>query len=42
VPYVGWLISLAGLVITIMKGNPGTNRFGPDPLVAQHGADVFA
>ena len=42
VPYIGALISLATLVITIMKGNPGPNRFGPDPLQAEHSADVFA
>lgn len=42
VPYVGTLISLVPLVITMLKGNPGANRFGPDPLRAEHSADVFA
>lgn len=42
IPYAGTLISLATVVITILKGNSGANRFGPDPLRAEHSADVFA
>lgn len=41
VPYVGWLASIASLVITILKGNDGPNKFGPDPLKPGN-ADIFA
>ena len=41
IPIVGAVISLATLVIYCLKGTPGDNRFGPDPLTAQHSADVF-
>lgn len=39
VPYVGFLISLVGLVITVLPTKPGGNRYGPDPF--QSGAEVF-
>ncbi len=42
VPYVGILVSIAMLVITVLKGTDGDNRFGPDPLREQNSADVFA
>lgn len=42
IPYVGILASIAMLIITILKGTEGDNRFGPDPLVVQNSAEVFA
>ena len=42
VPYVGILASIAVFVITVLKGTSGDNKFGPDPLVTQSGAEVFA
>lgn len=42
IPYVGFLVSIASLVITVLKGTDGDNRFGPDPLRVQNGAEVFA
>lgn len=41
VPVVGFLASIAALVITVLKGTPGDNKFGRDPLGAEHSADVF-
>lgn len=29
VPFVGWIVSLAMLIVTLLKGTPGENRFGP-------------
>lgn len=34
VPFVGFLASLAIIVIAVLKGTPGPNKFGPDPLGA--------
>lgn len=34
VPLVGWIASIAILMITILKGTAGENRFGPDPITA--------
>jgi uncharacterized membrane protein YhaH (DUF805 family) len=42
IPYVGGLISLIPYVIGLIKGTAGDNKFGPDPLVEQNTADVFA
>jgi uncharacterized membrane protein YhaH (DUF805 family) len=42
IPMVGLGASIAALVITILKGTPGQNRFGRDPLGADTNADVFA
>ncbi len=42
IPYVGTVVGIVMLVITILKGTDGDNRFGPDPLKAQNSADVFA
>ena len=41
VPFVGILASIAAFVITVLKGTPGENKFGRDPLGPQHSADVF-
>lgn len=40
IPFVGFLASIAILVITILKGTDGPNNFGPDPLRTSD-ADVF-
>ncbi|SEV88647.1 Uncharacterized membrane protein YhaH, DUF805 family [Cognatiyoonia koreensis] len=40
IPFVGFLASIAILVITILKGTDGPNNFGPDPLGSSD-ADVF-
>ena len=41
VPVVGILASIAAFVITVLKGTPGENKFGRDPLGMEHSADVF-
>ena len=42
VPVVGFLASLAMLVLFCLKGTDGDNRFGPDPLRPTARADIFA
>ena len=42
IPILGYITGIIMLVITILKGTEGDNKFGPDPLVAQNSADVFA
>jgi uncharacterized membrane protein YhaH (DUF805 family) len=41
IPLVGWIASIAFLVIMCLPGTPGPNRFGPDPLDPSQ-AEVFA
>lgn len=41
IPYVGFVASIVSLVITVLPGHAGPNRFGPDPLNPTS-ADVFA
>ena len=41
VPFVGIIASIGAFVITVLKGTPGENKFGRDPLGPQHSADVF-
>ncbi|KMS53479.1 membrane protein [Novosphingobium barchaimii LL02] len=41
IPFVGWIASIAFLVILFLPGTPGHNRFGADPKDPS-GADVFA
>lgn len=41
IPVVGIVASIAGFVITVLKGTPGPNNFGRDPLGADTSADVF-
>ena len=31
IPILGFLVSIAFLVVLLLPGTPGTNRFGPDP-----------
>lgn len=42
VPYVGFIAGIAILVITLLRGTEGPNRFGPDPLRPEVRAEVFA
>ncbi len=42
VPYLGIAVGIVSFIITVLKGTEGENRFGPDPLVAQNSAEVFA
>ena len=42
IPYIGTVVGIAMLVITILKGTDGDNKYGPDPLKMQNSADVFA
>ncbi len=42
IPYLGILASIAILVISVLKGTDGPNKFGGDPLRPEATADVFA
>ncbi|MDR9761090.1 DUF805 domain-containing protein [Rhizobium redzepovicii] len=42
VPYVGIMAGIAILVISVLKGTEGSNKFGPDPLRPEARAEVFA
>ncbi|MBB5666277.1 uncharacterized membrane protein YhaH (DUF805 family) [Rhizobium leguminosarum] len=42
VPYVGIIAGIAILVISVLKGTEGPNKFGPDPLRPEARAEVFA
>ena len=42
VPYLGSVAGIAMLVITVLKGDVGPNKFGPDPLRPEARAEVFA
>ncbi len=42
IPLVGFVASIAAFVITVLKGTPGQNKFGRDPLGVDTNADVFA
>lgn len=41
IPFVGFIASIAFLVIMLLPGTPGPNRFGPDPKDPTS-AEVFA
>lgn len=41
IPFVGWIASIAFIVILCLPGTPGMNRFGEDPKNPV-GYDVFA
>lgn len=41
IPYIGFIISIAFIVIMALPGTEGPNRFGPDPKNPTS-ADVFA
>ena len=42
VPYIGLIPGIAILVISVLRGTEGPNKFGPDPLRPQARAEVFA
>jgi uncharacterized membrane protein YhaH (DUF805 family) len=42
IPFVGFLAGIALIVILILEGTNGPNKFGADPLRPQATADVFA
>ena len=42
VPYVGFIASIAILVISALRGTEGPNKFGADPLRPEARAEVFA
>ncbi|MBB2750355.1 UNVERIFIED_ORG: uncharacterized membrane protein YhaH (DUF805 family) [Rhizobium aethiopicum] len=42
IPYVGTIAGIAILVISVLKGTEGPNKFGPDPLRPEARAEVFA
>ncbi|MBB3810129.1 DUF805 domain-containing protein [Pseudochelatococcus contaminans] len=42
IPYIGAVVGIAILVISVMRGTDGANKFGPDPLRPEATADVFA
>lgn len=41
IPFIGVAVSIAFLVIMVLKGTDGPNRFGPDPLKGGD-VDIFA
>ncbi|MFN6934658.1 MAG: DUF805 domain-containing protein [Tsuneonella sp.] len=41
IPYIGFLVSIAFIVLMFLPGTPGPNRFGPDPKGAGE-AETFA
>ncbi|HYD26023.1 MAG TPA: DUF805 domain-containing protein [Croceibacterium sp.] len=41
IPLVGWIATIAFIVLMCLPGTSGPNRFGPDPL-DPHQAEVFA
>ena len=41
IPFVGFLVSIAFLVLMALPGTPGPNRFGPDPK-GEGEAETFA
>ncbi|MBY3256336.1 DUF805 domain-containing protein [Rhizobium laguerreae] len=42
IPAVGFIGGLAMLVICVLRGTEGPNKFGPDPLRPEVRAEVFA
>lgn len=42
IPYIGLIAGIAILVITLLKGTDGPNKFGADPLRPDATAAVFA
>ncbi len=42
VPYLGFIAGIVILVISLLPGTIGPNRFGPDPLRPEVRAEVFA
>ena len=42
IPMIGWLASIAAIVICVWRGTKGPNKFGSDPLSPETSAEVFA
>lgn len=42
IPIVGLIASIAYLVLMLLEGTKGPNRFGPDPKSGSVGSDVFS
>lgn len=42
IPFVGWLATIAAIVVTVLRGTDGPNKFGADPLRPETSAEVFA
>lgn len=42
IPYIGFISAMAMIVITVLRGEVGPNKFGPDPLRPEARAEVFA
>ncbi|QYX55715.1 DUF805 domain-containing protein [Roseovarius sp. SCSIO 43702] len=42
IPFVGFIASIAFLVIMCLKGTDGENKYGPDPLRGAANAEVFS
>jgi len=42
IPFVGFIASLAFLVVMCLKGTDGENKYGPDPLKGAANAEVFS
>ena len=42
IPYLGVIPGIAILVISVLRGTEGPNKFGPDPLRPEVRAEVFA
>ena len=42
IPFVGFIASIAFLVIMCLKGTDGENKYGPDPLKGAADAEVFS
>ena len=41
VPILGYLVSIGVTIYFALRGTPGPNKFGPDPLAANNSAEVF-
>lgn len=42
IPFLNFAASIALVVIDVLKGTDGPNKYGPDPLSPYGGAEVFA
>lgn len=42
IPFIGFIASIAFIVIMALKGTVGDNKYGPDPLLGGANSDVFA
>lgn len=42
IPFIGFIASIAFLVVMCLKGTDGENKYGPDPLKGAANAEVFS